>query len=105
VTKPPDKIHAVDTLDWDHLTKIADHSIERATTLSEGLAIFAYDFTSTADEEHRNEMLGEFMRNATAGQSKDTVEMIVERLATALRTDHQKLRQFGKQNGVRLKRG
>jgi hypothetical protein len=105
MTERPPRLRASDVLNWDYLARIADGSQEDAEVLSEGLAIFAYDFTSTADEDRRDAMLAELMKNATAHQSKDTAEKIVERLASGLQSDPQRLRQFGKENGVRLKRG
>ena len=60
---------------------------------------------STAEEDERDTLLADVMRDATSYQSTDTAEKVIERLATALRSDHQKLRQFAKENGVRLKRG
>jgi hypothetical protein len=100
-----EKLRACDVLNFDYLAKIADKSEEDAEVLDEGLATFAYNFTSTADEGNRDTLLANLMSNATAHQSKDTAEKIVELLARRLQTDHQKLREFGKENGVRLKRG
>ena len=50
-------------------------------------------------------LLANLMKDATANQSKDTAEKVVAALASALRSDLQKIRQFGKENGVWLKRG
>lgn len=105
MTEQPPKIRACDVLNWDVLAQIADNTRDQpAKTLIEGLAIFAYDFTSTADEDRRDTMLCEVLRNATDGQSPETAELIIERMATALKTECEKLREFAKENGVRLKR-
>ncbi|MGA7640078.1 MAG: hypothetical protein WCB00_24310 [Candidatus Acidiferrales bacterium] len=101
----PPKLRASDALNWDYLVKIAEQSQEDATNLREGLAAFAYNFTSTADEDSRDVFLTDLLNNATAYQSTDTAEKIVKLLANSLQTDHERLRQFGKENGVRLKRG
>jgi hypothetical protein len=103
--KSSNKLRASDVLNWDYLVKIANRSQEDAKFLDEGLATFAYNFTSTADDDNRNALPTDLMHNATDQQSKDTAEKIVELLAFRLQTDLQKLRQFGKENGVRLKRG
>lgn len=105
MNKPPDKLRACDVLNWDYLVKISAPSQGDSSDLSQGWAVFAYDFTSTADESERDTLLANLMKDATANQSKGTAEIVIEALARALRSDLQKLRQFGKENGVRLKRG
>jgi hypothetical protein len=105
VKELPPKVRASDALNWEYLVEIAAQSDEDAKSLSEGLAAFAYNFTSTADEDSRDAFLTELLSNATAYQSTDTAEKIVDALAKGLRSDRQKLRQFGKENGVRLKPG
>src|SRR5271169_6742005 len=98
-----DKLRASDVLNWEYLVRIAEPPQGDADTLSEGLAGFAYNFTSTADEDSRDTLLTELMNNATAHQSKDTTEKILKLLAGGLRTDHEKLRQFAKDIGIALK--
>jgi hypothetical protein len=97
-------IHAVDVLNWDYLNVISSRADDEAITLSEGLAIFAHDFISTADDLRRDMMLAELLLNATAHQSKETAEKVVARLAAALKSDLVMLRSFAKQAGVRLKK-
>ena len=105
VKEQPDKLRACDVLNWDYLAKIEARPEGDSRDLRQGFATFAYDFRSTSDEDARDTLLADVLRNATAGQSKETAEAVVARLATALQSDHQKLRQFAKENGVRLKRG
>lgn len=103
---PPPKLRACDVLNWDYLVKIAEEKSERdAKTVTEAVRKFAYDFTSTADEDVRDNMLIEWLQNGTYKQSKDTAEEIVARLADSLKTDLGTLRKFAKENGVRLKKG
>ena len=103
MAEPTPKLRACDVLNSDYLVKIAASAQGDSADLSQGWAVFAYDFTSTADEDERDTLLADVMKNATASQSKDMAEEVVARLAVvALRSDHQKLRQFGKENGVRL---
>jgi hypothetical protein len=96
------KLRACDVLNWDFLVKISAPSAGDSTELRQGWAVFAYDFTSTAEESERDMLLANLMKDATANQSKDTTKKVLEALATALRSDLQKIRQFGKENGVRL---
>jgi hypothetical protein len=103
VKKPEENLRACDVLNWDHLRAIEAPPQQGQRDLNQGFAVFAYDFTSTADEDRRDVMLSEMLKNATNGQSRDTAEKIVKRLAEALKSDHKNLRKFAKQCGVRLK--
>lgn len=96
------KLRACDVLNWEFLGKIEEKPVEGNRDLRQGFAVFAYDFRSTADEDRRDAMLSELLNNATAYQSKHTAKKIVQQLAVALRSDYEKLKQFGKENGVRL---
>jgi hypothetical protein len=100
----PARLRASDVLDWDHLTKIADNTIENANRLADALAVFAYNFTSIGDEDSRDQMLIDLLQDATAGQSTDTAEKIIKAAALGFKADLEALRRFAKENGIRLKR-
>lgn len=94
---------AADVLNWDYLCEIAE-LVEKPRNWREGARRFAYRFTSTADIEAQNRMLTDLLINATANQSVDAAEDVVEALADSLGTPHTLLRDYAKQIGVRLKR-
>src|SRR3990172_630229 len=99
------KLDAVDVLNWDYLGEIGEIVEDRARDPEMAFKGFAYDFTSTASEEIRNQMLVEILRNATSGSSVEANEDFVAHLANRLKSDRSLLRQFAKENGIRLKRG
>ncbi len=66
------------------------------------MAGFAYDFTSTADENVRDQLLSDLIQNGTYKQSKETAEEVINVLASDLQSDRKALRKFAKQIGVRL---
>ena len=99
---PPKKLDACDVLNWDHLVKIATKAEKPAGNLAEALTGFAYDFTSTSSDEIRNEMLGDFLHNATDNTSRASAEEVIKCLSDRLQSDHQLLRKFAKQCGIRL---
>jgi hypothetical protein len=101
----PGSLAAADVLNWDYLVRIAEYVEGRVTSPTKALAGFAYAFTSTADEGIQNQMLIDLLRNATDHCSRDAAEEFIERLAILLQSDHKLLRQFARENGVRLKRG
>jgi len=99
----PQKLDACDVLNWDYLVKIAVKAERPARNLQEALTGFAYDFTSTSDDEIRNDMLKDFLRRATDNTSRTSAEEVIKCLSGHLRSDHQLLRKFAKQCGVRLR--
>src|SRR5882724_1239439 len=96
-------LSASDVLNWDYLVQISVKVEKPARNLAEALAGFAYDFTSVSSEEIRNKMLTDFLRNATENTSRENAEEVIRCLSERLRSDHQSLRRFAKQSGVRLK--
>lgn len=100
----PTKLIASEILNWEYLVKIAAR-FDDTIDLPAALADFAYNFTSSANDDVRNEMLTGLMKNGTDNQSKESAENLVRYVAQWLQTDHVKLRAFAKENGVRLKRG
>jgi hypothetical protein len=106
VSNPEETIRASDVIgDWDYLVQMADPDAHNAQTLGQALRIVANALVSTANEETRDGILLDPIKNATANQSVETTEEILQTLAVRLRLDHQKLRKFAKQNGIRIKRG
>src|SRR5271157_719644 len=79
--------------------------IEHPRNWAKGTRLFAYDFASTADVEKQNRMLFDLLRNATARQSADSAEDVISALASSLNSDKELLREFARQNGIRLRRG
>lgn len=100
-----DKLRASDVLDWNYLVRLSEEYCGTTTDRRQKLAFFAYNFTSTSDEAKRDAMLLDLLQNGTAHQSKETAEEVVRIAATNLKADHETLRRFAKENGVRLKRG
>ena len=98
-------LNAIDVVNWDYLTEIAEYVEGRVSSPAQALRGFAYAFTSTADESIRNQMLTDLLRNATDHCSREAAEEFIERLAMLLRSDHKLLRQFARESGVRLRRG
>src|SRR5690242_3703802 len=98
-SNPPKELDACDVLNWDYLVRIGVRADRPARTLPEALAGFAYDFTSTTSEEVRNQMLADFLHNATDNTSRKSAEEVVKSLAGHLRSDHQLLRKLAKQSG------
>jgi len=98
-------LDAVDVLNWEYLARIGEIVPDRASDPEMAFRGFAYDFTSTASEEIRNQMLVEILKNATFRTSVEANEEFVAHLANRFRSDQALLRQFAKENGIRLKRG
>jgi hypothetical protein len=59
------KLDAIDIVNWDYFVEIAEYPAERPCNADQAVKGFAYDFTSTAKEEVRNQMLVEILRNGT----------------------------------------
>jgi hypothetical protein len=103
VAKPAEeKLNACDVLNWDYLVEIAVKAEQPAKSLFEALTGFAYDFTSTADEGVRNQMLLDFLHNATDNTSRESATEVIKCLAKQLRSDEKLLKKFAKQSGIRL---
>jgi hypothetical protein len=103
---PSENIRACDALNWEYLVQIAAELDEEnpPKTLKEGLAILAFGLTQTADEDVRDSQLSEFLHTATDHTSTDATEAVLDTLAKHLRCDLKALREFAKQNGIKLKR-
>jgi hypothetical protein len=97
---PP--LRASDVLNWDHLVRIAAKPEGRTDTSEKAIAGFAYDFTSTADESVRDQILSDLIQNGTYKQSRETAEEVIKALAGRLQSDRRELRKFAKQIGIRL---
>src|SRR5271170_6259593 len=101
--KPPENpLRASDVLNWDYLVETGDKSEGVPRDLARGLRAFAYDFTSTASEDIRDQLLTDILKNGTENQSRETAERFIKALATHLRSDRKALRKFARQIGVRL---
>jgi hypothetical protein len=104
---PQEKLNACDVLNWKYLLELSgkhDPVMQKKSTLADGLAKLAYDLTQTGNEQIRTKQLSEFLHNLTDNTSVDAAEELLKCLAGLLRCDLGKLRQFSKENGVRLKR-
>lgn len=99
--KDPPK-RACDVLNWDYLVAIAEKAEGQRKTLDAVLKDFAYDFTSTADEDVRDEMLRNILKNATDNTSRKAAEEFIKNAANRFQCDHKLLREFAKEAGVRL---
>jgi hypothetical protein len=102
------KLDAVDVVNWEYFLEIAERLEpgERAANVAEGVRGFAYDFTSVADEEIRNEMLLEILKNGTCLGSIQACEDFIENTAAIFHCDAKLLRRFAKERGIRrLRRG
>jgi hypothetical protein len=99
------KLDAVDVLDWDYLCKISEF-VERPRDWNNGgIQRFAHRFTSATDADAQNAMLSDLLNNATYLQSPETAEDIIDVLSKSLHAHKDKLREFAKGIGIRLKRG
>jgi hypothetical protein len=98
----PNKLRACDVLNWEHLAKISEKCEHRPKDITEAIRHFAYEFTSTADEDIRDQKLLDFLKNGTDNQSRGTAEAYVASLSQHLKSDYAKVRAFAKENGVRL---
>lgn len=99
------KIDAADIFDWDRLCQMAAYmELHEVRTFTDALRMFAYAFTSTPRVGDQNAQLADWIRNATHLQSRETAEEVLAALAEQLHGDLGLLREFAKQNGVRLKR-
>ncbi len=100
------KVDAVDIFDWDYLVQIgANLELKEVRNFSDGIRLFAYIFTSAAKVEHQNRLLADWLRDATHLQSIESAEEVLATVAERLRGNLELLRRFGRQNGVRLRRG
>jgi len=100
-----DQLSASDVLNWEYLVEIGQKPEGIARDLVQALAGFAYDFTSTANEDARNLLLHDLLKNGTDHQSKETADAFIKAVAYHFHSDLQTLRRFAKQIGVRLPRG
>lgn len=99
------KIDAADIFDWDYLCQIAAYAeLYEVRTFIDAVRLFAYAFTSTGRADDQNALLADWIRNATHLQSRETAEAVLAALAGQAHGDLDLLREFAKQNGVRLKR-
>ena len=99
------KIDAADIFDWDRLCEMAAYmELREVRTFMDAVRMFAYTFTSTHRVDDQNTLLADWIRNATHLQSRETAEEVLAALAEQAHGDLELLREFAKQNGVRLKR-
>ena len=104
--KPPDNpLRACDVLNWNYLVEIGEKPEGGIPqNFIQALREFAYDFTSTADEDARDEQFTGILKRATDHESKESAEELMKVIATHLHSDRNMLRKFAKENGVRLTR-
>ena len=72
-------------------------------TLRNALAKLAYDLTQTGDEDLRDQQLNEFLHILTDNTSRESTEEAIRVLCTHLRCEREKMRQFAKENGIKLR--
>jgi hypothetical protein len=99
--KDPPK-RASEVLNWDYLVEIAEKAQGKRKTLDAVLKDFAYDFTSTADEDRRDEMLKNILKNATENTSRMAAEEFIKNAAIRFHCERKLLREFAKEAGIRL---
>jgi len=99
------KLDAIDVVNWDYFVEIAECPTERPRTADEAAKGFAYAFTSTADEEIRNQMLLDILKNGTRTGSVYSCEDFIRNAAGIFHCDSKLLRRFAKEGGIRLRRG
>ncbi len=100
------KVDAVEIFDWNYLVEIGTISDPgEVQDFADGIRLFAYIFTSAAKVEHQNQLLADWLRDATYLQSAETAEEILARVAENMRGNLELLRRFARQNGVRIRRG
>lgn len=103
-----EKLNAIDVVNWDYLVSISEYfdpqEVQKNPSVDDGIKTFAYEFTSTADEEIRNRKLTDVLRNATAVSSVESSERVIKVFAYLLRCDETMLLEFAKQCGIKLPR-
>ena len=104
--KPPDiPTRACDVLNWEYLVEIGEKPEGGIQNIFvRALREFAYDFTSTADEDVRDQLLVGVLKRATDHESRESAEELMKIIAMHLHSDRNALRKFAKENGVRLTR-
>ena len=102
--KPPNiPLRACDVLNWDYLVEIGEKPEgEIRNVFVRALREFAYDFTSTKDEDVRDQLLRDVLKRGTDHVSRESAEELLKTIATHLHSDRNALRKFAKENGVRL---
>jgi len=100
--EPLPKLRASEVLNWDYLVEIAEKPEKRTRDRNQAWRGFAYAFTSTGDEDIRDKMLLECIKNGTDHQSKESSEDFLKTLADDLHSDRSLIRRFARENGVRL---
>ncbi len=98
--EPP--LRACEVLNWDYLGEIEEQPVGVTRDFQKAIRGFAYAFRSTADEDKRDGMLRDLLKNATANHSPQKAEDVVKTLALNLNSNRNDLRRFAKENGVRL---
>jgi hypothetical protein len=102
---PARKLHAYDVLNWDYLVELScNYDPDAPRSLTAALAKLAYDLTQTGDEEIRSLELSEFLHALTDHTSTAAAEEMLACVAMHLRCELKKMREFAKENGVKLKR-
>lgn len=97
----PDKLNAIDVVDWEYLCKIANpHDLAYSTDPQRALEIFAFQLTHAEDAEHQNEVLRKLILRMTSGHTKETNRQVMVYLAGKCRANAQLLTEFAKQEGV-----
>lgn len=105
MSKPKNKQRACDVLNWDCLVELSQYSDPAATRdTTEIIGVFAYTITKTGDEDERDRILTNLLRNSTYGSRPDDNEIFLLFLAGRTKSELEPLRKFAKQVGVRLKR-
>jgi len=108
-----EQLHAIDVVNWDYLCGLSENfdpnALEeelchRKITFEDGLRVFAYDFTSTANEDIRDRMLRDVLRNATQSHSSESASLVISTFAKALNSEVALFMEFAKQCGIKLPR-
>jgi len=96
-------LDAVDAVNWEYLCKIRE-KFDPPKSKQEIFENFAWELTSIPRKEHQTLFLAWWLQNATYLQSAETNEEVIATVASIFNSDLNKLREFAKQQGIRLKR-
>ena len=103
---PKPKLNACDVLNWEYLVQVsAEYNPDVVNpTILDALAKLAYELTQSGDEAIRNQQFSEFLHRLTDNTSTDSTETALKLAAARLHCDLKMVRQFAKENGIKLKK-
>lgn len=98
------KLNAIDVLNWEYLCRVADAHSELAytTDIQRAIEKFAFAFTQATDVDDQNEVLTQLLEDATFGNSAAANDEVLDWFAEFLCTDRRLLREFARQQGIRI---